>query len=219
MPTVRRLFGSKLIGSCWARQKLFRVNPAPASRTTASATCVMTRAERARCWRTPPLPPRAPSSCNASESAAFFETRHAGQRPTRIPAAESDGAGKEERRQIDPRFLETRHSRRDSRPGWRRDSRSRASRRRSRRRSRARCFRSAFAASTASGSRRARRARRAPCRARGRAPVADWRHSRTRSAARRPPRRGAAADCARYSPTAASSSSSIRTRRVVFVSG
>src|SRR5688572_32420866 len=48
MPTVSILLGSKLIGAFWARQKLFRVKPAPASKTTASATWVMTSAERAR---------------------------------------------------------------------------------------------------------------------------------------------------------------------------
>ena len=88
------LCGSKLSGAFCARQKLFSVSPALASKTTASATWVTTNAERARCRAAPPLPPRVPASCSAPESAAVFEIFQAGQMPDRMPAASAIAAVK-----------------------------------------------------------------------------------------------------------------------------
>ena len=81
--------GSKPSGAFCACQKLFNVNPAPASRTIASATCVITRPERIRCLPGPSLAPRPPASCSASEIDFEFEIRQAGQTPTRTPASKA----------------------------------------------------------------------------------------------------------------------------------
>src|SRR5215475_217539 len=78
---------SKPSGAFCACQKLFNVNPAPASRTIASAACMITKPERIRCLFKPSLELRLPASCSASEIDSECEIRQAGQTPTSTPAS------------------------------------------------------------------------------------------------------------------------------------
>ena len=48
MVIVKTPRGSNPSGTCWERQKLFNVNPAPASNTTAKAICITTKISLAR---------------------------------------------------------------------------------------------------------------------------------------------------------------------------
>src|SRR5262245_20143318 len=77
---------SKPSGAFCAYQKLFNVNPAPASRTTASAACIITNPDRTRCLLKPSLELRLPASCSASEIDSEWEILQAGHTPTRTPA-------------------------------------------------------------------------------------------------------------------------------------
>src|SRR5215475_12807893 len=78
--------GSKPSGAFCACQKLFNVSPAPASRTIASAACMITKPDRIRCLFKPSLELRPADSCSANEMDSEWDIRQAGHTPTRTPA-------------------------------------------------------------------------------------------------------------------------------------